>query len=175
MLKADFTATDEALTINEADQLSRSLVEFWWALQRRRNAPPTRGDIDPYELRPWIGRLHLWEATDDGDFICRIWGTLMTPYTNRIWDGMRVSQQPIRPYREVVRRHFRAALERGEPTIHRVRLGFGGHSCDYERTVLPLAAGADTPPMLLNLSLWDARRMRALFDEVAKSDLLASS
>jgi hypothetical protein len=56
-----------------------------------------------------------WEATEDGDFICRIWGTLITPYTDRIRDGKRLSQERIRPYREVVGCHFRAALEQGEP------------------------------------------------------------
>jgi hypothetical protein len=126
-------------------------------------------------LRPWIGRLHLWEVASDGDFICRIWGTLITPYTDRLRDGKRISQERIKPYGELVQRHFRAALELGEPTIHRIRLGFGVHGCDYERTVLPLAAGAGRPRMLLNLSLWDAGRMRALFDEVAKSDLLTTS
>lgn len=171
---ARFTVTDQQLSMEEAADLSRSFVDFWWALHRRRGAPPTRRDIDAYDLRPWIGRLHLWEATDDGDFTCRLWGTLIASCADRTKDGKRLSDGRLRTYEEATRRHYQAALERGEPTIHRILLGFDGRSCEYERTALPLASGANVSPMVLNLSLYDSKRMRELFDHVANSHLLTA-
>lgn len=58
MFAAHFTVTDRALSLDEADERSRRVIDYWHSRRQERPAP-TRRDIDPVDLKSFLGRLHL--------------------------------------------------------------------------------------------------------------------
>ena len=153
---------------HEADALSVRLIDYWQRVRDSRWAP-TRQDIDPVELKSWLGRVHLWEQLDDGDFRCRIWGTQISEMTGSIRDGSRASTMWPAPYGATVFQQYQRTMESKQPTLHRMRFTFLGHSWTYDRVSLPLAPSRHTPPMLLNYtSLGDRHAWRRLWNELEK-------
>jgi PAS domain len=130
---------------------------------------PAPEDIDPVELRLWLGRVHLWEQLDDGDFRCRIWGTQISEMTGSIRDGTRASTMWPSPYGATVFGQYQRTMGSRQPTLHRMTFTFLGHSWTYDRVSLPLAPSRHTPPMLLNYtSLGDRHAWRRLWNELEK-------
>jgi len=103
------------------------------------------------DLRPWLGRTSLYEVRADGDFFCRLRGSTMcsVPVPGHASDSILVSQTQPGPFAEMGLAHYRAALAAAAPTIHHIELEWRGFAYDYERVVLPLAAGGGLPPMVL--------------------------
>jgi hypothetical protein len=89
-------------------------------------------------------------------FRCRVWSTRLTEDAGTMRDRQRLGDQQPRAYRDIVTRHFAATLAASKSTTYRLRLAFHGAAIEYERTTLPLAAAADTPPTFLWLSLWES-------------------
>ncbi len=155
----------------EADALSVRFIDYWHRLTQGHRAP-SRRDVDPLDLRPWIGRIHLWERLYDGDFRCRIWPTHTTETSGSIREGSRASAMWPMPYGATVLEHYQKTMECKNPTVHRVKFAFQGENWTYDRVALPLAPSSDTPPMLLNYTVLGDRlpwqRLQAALDKVAE-------
>jgi hypothetical protein len=165
-MTTEFAVTARRLTRHEADALSLRLIDYWQDRRQSRWAP-TRQDIDPLELKSWLGRIHLWEQLDDGDFRCRLWATEISDLTGSIRDGRRASAMWPSPYGAATLQQYQATMQLKEPTIHHVEMTFRGASWTYARVALPLSASAKSPAMLLNYtSLGDRRAWQRLWSEL---------
>jgi PAS domain len=140
---------------------ARGLVDYWEA-RRLGRAMPVRRDLDVLDLRPWLGRLSLYEALGDGDFRIRLRGTTMSsiPVPNHASDGILVSRTKPAEFADMGLRHYREACALQRPTLHHIELAYDGYAYDYERVSLPLAEGAGLPPMVLTLISVDVPRSR---------------
>ena len=153
---------------HEADGLSLRLIDHWQRLRKSRWAP-TRSDIDPLELKSWLGRVHLWEQRDDGDFRCRLWATEISDLTGSIRDGRLASAMWPSSYGAATLQQYQKTMQIKEPTVHHVEMAFRGMSWTYVRVALPHAVSANTPPMLLNYTtMGDREAWQRLWGELEK-------
>jgi hypothetical protein len=135
----------------DQDRKLRALEQYW---QRRRGANPlpARRDIDPVDMRPWLGNVALVQVVDGGrDFVFRLYGAELAHIFGRDMTGQSARSFPPHhveiitgPYREVVR----AAAPRY--TAHILNIGDRRYAA-WERVILPLAdkAGAAAVGLLL--------------------------
>jgi len=142
-----------------ASESARGLIDYWEA-RRLGRAMPVRRDLDVLDLRPWLGRLSLYEALGDGDFRIRLRGTTLSliPVPNHRSDGVLVSRTKPAAFAEMGLRHYQQAHALERPTLHHIELSYDGFAYDYERVTLPLAEGAGLPPMVLTLISVDVGR-----------------
>lgn len=142
-----------------ASESARGLIDYWEA-RRLGRAMPVRRDLDVLDLRPWLGRLSLYEALGDGDFRIRLRGTTLSsmPVPDRAVDGILVSRAKPAAFAEMGLRHYRQAHALERPTLHHIEVSYDGFAYDYERVALPLAEGAGLPPMVLTLISVDVAR-----------------
>jgi hypothetical protein len=144
-----------------ASESARGLVDYWEA-RRLGRAMPARRDLDVLDLRPWLGRLSLYEVLGDGDFKIRLRGTTMSliPVPNHASDGPLVSRTKPADFAEMGLRHYQQAYALQRPTLHHIELTYDGLAYDYERVTLPLAEGSGLPPMVMTLIAVDVQRSR---------------
>ena len=142
-----------------ASESAQGLVAYWEA-KRLGRAMPVRRDLDVLDLRPWLGRLSLYEVLGDGDFRIRLRGTTMStiPVPNHVSDGILVSDTKPRVFAEMGLQHYQQAYALERPTLHHIELSHDGFAYDYERVTLPLAEGAGLPRMVMTLISGDVSR-----------------
>jgi PAS domain-containing protein len=158
---SDFLISCASMEPEVASEAAQALVAYWDA-KRLGRAMPARRDLDVLDLRPWLGRLSLYEVLGDGDFRIRLRGTTMSliPVPNHASDGILVSRTKPSVFAEMGLTHYQQAYALERPTLHHIELGYDGFSYDYERVTLPLAEGAGLPPMVMTLIGVDVRRSR---------------
>ena len=126
-----------------ADPALRRLLEFWSRLAGH-DGVPSREQLDPFTLRPWLGHISIYEAVDDGhDFRIRLEGTSIVAITGEDWTGKRASEVDARYgcriaefMREIVRTHH--------PMIHTMRV-FQNEVESITRLLLPVRRGRAGP------------------------------
>jgi hypothetical protein len=126
-----------------ADPALRRLLEFWSRLARH-DGVPSREQLDPFTLRPWLGHISIYEAVEGGrDFRIRLEGTSIVAITGEDWTGKRASEVDARYgcriaefMREIVRTH--------RPMIHTMRV-FQNEVESITRLLLPVRSGRDGP------------------------------
>jgi hypothetical protein len=139
------------------DEAAREMVDLHahWSGRRPGILPPTWGDFDVVELRPWLGRLCLYERSGDDDFHCRVRGSLLTNHAGLVRDRHPIGAAPYAP---LAVQHFRRVLEEARPTRHVVELELDGFQYAFDRLALPLAPEPRQAPRVLTLVNCDRRR-----------------
>lgn len=127
---------------------------LYWAEKRGGKRLPARADIDPIEMREWLGRLLLYEvvAGDDGaaDFRYRLVGSRLVHVFGADLTGKRVSEGSYMSDPAITLNNLRAVLANGRPRYRTDRLpGLSNRATTLERLFLPLASDGETPDMLL--------------------------
>ncbi len=90
------------------------LLDFWHRKRAGRRMP-ARNDFDVFELRPWLGYLHLVEVVEGGrDFLHMIYGTELAVIFGIDLTGKRLGAIPAAA-RESVRLAYAAACASCEP------------------------------------------------------------
>lgn len=131
----------------------------YWDGKRAGRVMPTRADIDPLEMRPWLGHLLLIEIGADRRFVYRLYGTAFVESFGIDMTGKSVDDLPAEQ-QERLRADYEAVCASRQP---RVRLYTGLFESDaigsavrqeaqvitWERLVLPLCDGTDSVAMLL--------------------------
>ncbi len=130
----------------------------YWASKRQGRSMPDRADIDPIEMKPWLGNLMLVERRDDGDYIYRLYGSTFVNQFKVDMTGKRVSELPEKQA-ELLRVEYDAVVHSRMPMSRRYTATFDYTSRDrrsswqversWERLSLPLTAGSDEVRMLL--------------------------
>ena len=72
-MTAIVTVQSVKLTFDDASLAINDLVAYWEARGGGRPMP-TRRDLDAVDLRPWLGRVNLFERMRDGDLRVRLRG-----------------------------------------------------------------------------------------------------
>ncbi|WP_341898903.1 PAS domain-containing protein [Ferrovibrio terrae] len=149
------------LMLEGAPQLTletlRALYAYW-AGKRHGRALPDRADIDPIEMKAWLGNLMLVERIEDGDYLYRLYGSTFVNQFKVDMTGKRVNGLPAQQA-DLLRSEYDAVVHSGMPMSRRYTATFDYTSRDkrstwqversWERLSLPLTAGGDEVRMLL--------------------------
>jgi hypothetical protein len=131
----------------------------YWEGKRAGRAMPTRGDIDPLEMRPWLGNLLLIDVTAAGGFVYRLYGTGFVNSFGRDMTGRSVDELPAEQ-QERVRADYQAVCASHQPRARLYTASFEVQTrgapprqqsqvVTWERLVLPLCDGEARVAMLL--------------------------
>ena len=136
----------------------------YWDGKRARRAMPTRADLDPLEMREWLGNLLLIDATPDGRFVYRLYGTKFVDSFGLDMTGRSVDELPA-DQRERVRSDYEAVRATGQPRARLYTALFEGvptglrpagtkaertpQVVTWERLVLPLGDAAGVAMLLV--------------------------
>jgi len=136
----------------------------YWDGKRGGRAMPNRADLDPLEMRAWLGNLLLIDATPDGRFVYRLYGTKFVDSFGLDMTGRSVDELPV-DQRERVRSDYEAVRSTGQPRARLYTALFEGvptglrpagakaeraaQVVTWERLVLPLGDAAGGVAMLL--------------------------
>lgn len=149
------------LMLEGAPQLTletlRALYNYW-AGKRNGRALPDRTDIDPIEMKAWLGNLMLVERLEDGDYLYRLYGSTFVNQFKVDMTGKRVNGLPEKQA-DLLRSEYDAVVHSGIPMSRRYTATFDYTSRDkrstwqversWERLALPLTAGGTEVKMLL--------------------------
>jgi hypothetical protein len=131
----------------------------YWNDKRGDRAMPVRADLDPLEMKRWLGNLLLIDVTDQGRFIYRLYGTKFVDSFGVDMTGQAVDDLPAEQ-QERIRSDYDAVRESRAPRVRLYTAAFeappiGGlvssdtQVATWERLVLPLSDGNDRVTMLL--------------------------
>jgi len=112
----------------------------YWEGKRADRRWPTRGDIDPVEMRFALGNIDLIEITyDPVVFRFRISGSNIDRAEGFNMQGKTLDEYPLPQHRETVRRKYLEVLEIGAPDYEELERYDEGRTVRYGRLILPLS------------------------------------
>ena len=136
----------------------------YWDGKRAQRPMPMRADLDPVEMRAWLGNLVLIDATADGRFVYRLYGTKFVESFGLDMTGRNVDELPA-DQRERVRSDYEAVRATGQPRARlytalfdnspsglrppTVKAAQAPQVVTWERLVLPLGEPSGGVTMLL--------------------------
>lgn len=119
------------------------LLDFWMDC-RGTSDVPNRDAFDPFNLRPWLGHISIYEAINDvADFRIRLEGTLIVAITGEDWTGRRASEVDRR-YGSRLVEFMQTAVRTHRPAIHTMRL-FQSNIEYITRLLLPIRSRPTGP------------------------------
>lgn len=125
-----------------------ALLEFWDGKRRGRKVP-ARKDFDVFELRPWLGYLHLVEVLEGGrDFRYAIYGTDLAMAFGIDLTGKTLAAVPA-AVRQAVESAYRAVRMSGEPLFIEDDPTFESSIERVECLILPLSTTGEGVDRLL--------------------------
>lgn len=125
----------------------------YWEGKRRKGKLPSRHDIDPLELRHFLGDLSLLDVRRDPlDFVYRLVGTKLAHDASRNLTGKSVRSIEPAQWADLVFQHCAAAVAAAGPCLHEITLTGRRHSVSYLRLLLPLGSSDGDPTALLAYS-----------------------
>lgn len=131
----------------------------YWEAKRAGRVMPTRADIDPLEMRAWLGNLLLIDVAGEGRFVYRLYGTGFVNSFGRDMTGRSVDELPPEQ-QERVRADYQSVCASCLPRARLYTAAFevpmaglqppqDSQVVTWERLVLPLSDGASQVSMLL--------------------------
>lgn len=130
----------------------------YWASKLNGRSMPDRADVDPIEMRPWLGHLMLVERKADGDYVYRLYGSAFVEQFKVDMTGQSITQLPA-SQADLLRAEYDGAIKSAQPMSRRYTATFDFTSKDkrstwqvertWERLVLPLSNGGNGVGMLL--------------------------
>ncbi len=131
----------------------------YWDSKRGGRPMPRRGDIDPVEMRQWLGNLLLIDVTAEGRFIYRLYGTRFVDNFGRDMTGRSVDDLPVEQ-QERVRGDYQAVCASRLPKARLYTASFEvpqrgpmqrsePQVVTWERLVMPLSDDCERVEMLL--------------------------
>lgn len=131
----------------------------YWDSKRDGKPMPRRSDIDPVEMRQWLGNLLLIDVTAEGRFVYRLYGTRFVDNFGRDMTGRSVDDLPAEQ-QERVRGDYEAVCASRQPRARLYTASFDvpqrgplkrpePQVVTWERLVMPLSDGAERVEMLL--------------------------
>lgn len=126
-----------------ADPQTHTLFEKWLSFCLDGSVPD-REQMDPFELRPWLGHISIYEAVNDGaDFRIRLEGTRISQMTGEDWTGRYASEVDTAFGAQIVPL-MKTAMRTGQPMFHAT----GIYQREYRtaiRMLLPVRSRRDGP------------------------------
>ena len=126
-----------------ADPQTHTLLAKWTSVCVD-GSPPSREQLYPFELRPWLGHISIYEAVNDGtDFRIRLEGTRISQMTCEDWTGRYASEVDAAFGAQLVPL-MKAVVRTGRPSFHAT----GIYQREYRtaiRMLLPIRSRRDGP------------------------------
>lgn len=128
-----------------------ALVALWRSLAGADGAPPSRAELGPERLKPWLGCISVYEPVDaeGSDFRCRLDGSGIVDLTGEDWTG-RTANWVDERFRLGLCRDLRAAWRAEAPHAHRIAV-FQKTYIPACRLLLPVSTKGDGRQVLLAL------------------------
>jgi PAS domain len=168
-MTAIVTVQSVKLSVEDASSAMSDLVVYWDARRAGRSLP-TRRDLDPVDLWPWLGRVNLFERMGDGDLRVRLRGTELGNFRGHFTDGAVFGQVRPRPYAERIFLDHQETFATGLPARHRLELDLAGYRYGFDRLALPLAEGGGLPAMMLVFVEFDLRASREFWRRYVEAE-----
>ena len=154
-------------------ELPNSILQFYfdyWTQKRRGRQMPSRADIHPHELKPYLGYCVLAEALPGfEDFRYRLIGTRVTDYFlsdatgHTIREAYGAAERSMSYIDLVVRIHRTACVERSPMLIRGPYGEWKGHFYpEFDVAYFPLSDDGENANMVLEAFTFDDTRLRAL-------------
>ncbi len=146
-----------ALPLAKAPEDMAALARHWYGLCGARKNP-SRHDIDPMELRAYLGYLCILEvANDPVDFTYRLFGSGLVKFLRRDLTGQSVLALPPLELGQSIFRQVEDTIEAGAPMHFRTEVI---HDSPYRksgtsRLLLPLSDDGETINQLLTYTQFD--------------------
>lgn len=155
----------ESLPLRPAltDARLAALYAYWEGKCGGRGMPK-RSDIDPVEMRQWLGNILLIDVSAEGKFVYRLYGTRFVDNFGRDMTGRSVDELPVEQ-QERVRGDYEAVCGSRQPKARLYTASFEvpqrgtmqrgamqrseAQVVTWERLVLPLSDGNERVEMLL--------------------------
>tara|TARA_Y100001934_G_scaffold154249_1_gene184868 strand:- start:382 stop:897 length:516 start_codon:yes stop_codon:yes gene_type:complete len=134
------------------DQVANAeITELWqyWERKRATHRLPSRDDIDPYDLKGQLGRLHILDVKGPSIFRYRLYGSRVTNPGRRDMTGQTTMAYADQEFAEMVTRHLRKAVDTGQPACFDIEAKLYGQLYAYTRAAFPLATDHVTVDKLL--------------------------
>ena len=134
------------------DQVANAeITELWqyWERKRATHRLPSRDDIDPYDLKGQLGRLHILDVKGPSIFRYRLYGSRVTNPGRRNMTGQTTMAYADQEFAEMVTRHLRKAVDTGQPACFDIEAKLYGQLYAYTRAAFPLATDHVTVDKLL--------------------------
>ena len=154
------------------DSAGRRMIDLhrFWEARRHGSALPVWPDFDILDMRPWLGRVSLYEGSDAAEFRARLRGSMLSPQAGARKGDLVRSCGPA-DYGQVVSEQFQATLGEGRPRRHVLELSIAGARYSFDRLALPLAPTDKHPARLFTYIEFNAVRARAFWEAYARSVL----
>src|SRR3954466_11156115 len=116
----------------------QSLYEYWAG---KRGARPRLAaeELDPAELRRWIGHLVVVDATSQGGFVYSYYGATLEKAFGRSMAGQSLELLP-ESQRAILSEEYQTVRSDRQPTMRTYTAEFDGKTATWERLVLPLSS-----------------------------------
>lgn len=117
----------------------QELIELWQKFRDGGNLPLAR-DIDPADLRPWIGNLLVMDVVEgeDGGFVYSYYGRAFTDAFGEDKVGQSITALPDLQ-QEILHAEYERVRQERIPVCRVYTAAFNGRVVSWERLVLPLA------------------------------------
>ncbi len=144
------TETITESNLNIADPRLQSLFDYWRS-KFHDGRLPARSDIDPLEMKPWLGNLMLIEFHGKvEDYQIRLDGTNLEHYYGTRRTGFGVEKLTDEEERKLLLDQYAAVLDGKQPAYYEA--DFTNSDGVYSRQaklILPLSADKETIDMVL--------------------------
>ncbi len=147
-----------ARPLAEAPEDVAALVKHWQGLCGARKYPARR-DIDPLQLRPYLGYISIIEVRDNPlAFIYRLFGSGLVEYLRHDPTGKSVLELPPVELGQCIFRQLQETIQAGEPSFFRTEVSYGSprRRSGAARLVLPLSEDGEVINRLVTYTRFDA-------------------
>ena len=136
---------------SEIEHPALSGLFAYWLTKCRDGALPSRRDIDPLEMKAWLGRISLLEIVDHGaDFRFRLHGSTLVQGVGIDMTGRMLSEARPVELRDVAMAQYREVYHRRAPLLVVGSWVLPRPHAVSDRLILPLSETADEVTMLLS-------------------------
>jgi len=130
--------------------IHRQVLSHWHARRGERRAPRHR-DIDPGAIRQALPHVMIWQTGGDGEYVCRLSGTLVEDHLGGPLKGVRLGAIPCRLI-DGVRREFDTVREHALACVAERTIGWAGKPfLFYRHLLLPLTHESDAVERMLSV------------------------
>ena len=126
----------------------QSLYDYWSGKRAGRELLAA-DELDPAELRRWIGHLVVVDATAEGAFVYSYYGATLEKAFGRPMAGQSLELLP-EAQRAILRDEYQSVRVDRQPVMRTYTAAFEGGTATWERLVLPLSSdGAQVDKLLV--------------------------
>lgn len=128
----------------------RELLRYWQS-KARGGKVPRRSDIDPLEMPRLLPNILLWDAKEEGEYVCRLAGSEVDLSMGVAMKGCRLSDLQCPLIDEAVE-EFDAVFDAGMTSFaERTMAWLGKPFLYYRHLLVPLADDSDRIRILMSL------------------------